>query len=86
VVAGWRRLPLAYLTYAVLSLLLPLAYPYPSRPLLSMPRFVAVVFPAFWVVADLVQRRRLPHTLVVAAFAGGLGLLTVLFATWWYIF
>jgi hypothetical protein len=86
VVSGWRRLPFAYLTYAVLSLLLPLAYPFPSRPLLSMPRFVAVVFPAFWVVADLVQRRRLPHTLVVAAFAGGLGLLTVLFATWWYIF
>jgi hypothetical protein len=86
VVAGWRRLPLAYLTYAGLSLLLPLAYPYPSRPLLSMPRFVAVVFPAFWVIADLVERRRLPHTLVVASFAGGLGLLTVLFSTWWYIF
>jgi hypothetical protein len=85
-VAGWRRLPLAYLTYAALSLLLPLAYPYPSRPLLSMPRFVAVVFPAFWVIADLVERRRLPHTLVVASFAGGLSLLTVLFSTWWYIF
>jgi len=86
VVAGWRRLPVAYLAYAALGLLLPLAYPYPSRPLLSMPRFVAVIFPAFWVIADLVERRRLPHTLVVAAFAGGLGLLTVLFSTWWYIF
>jgi hypothetical protein len=86
VVAGWRRLPPAYLTYAALSLAIPLAYPFPPRPLLSMPRFVAVLFPASWAIADLVERRRLPHTLVVAAFAGGLGLLTVLFSTWWYIF
>lgn len=86
VVAGWRRLAPAYLTYAGLSLALPLAYPFPARPLLSMPRFVAVIFPAFWVIGDLVERRRLPHTLVVASFAGGLGLLTVLFSTWWYIF
>jgi hypothetical protein len=86
VVAGWRRLAPVYLTYAGLSLVLPLAYPFPARPLLSMPRFVAVVFPAFWVIADAVERQRLPHTLVVASFAGGLGLLTVLFSTWWYIF
>lgn len=86
VVAGWRRLAPAYLTYATLSLALPLSFPYPPRPLLSMPRFVAVIFPALWVLADAVERRRLPHTLVVASFAAGLGLSTVLFATWWHIF
>ena len=34
-----------YLAYALGSLLIPLCYPFPPRPLLSMPRFVAVVFP-----------------------------------------
>ncbi len=86
VVAGVRRLPLPYLTYAIGSLLIPLCYPFPPRPLLSMPRFVAVVFPAFWVLADAAERRRLPHTAIVAAFAGGFSLLAVLFMNWWYIF
>jgi hypothetical protein len=86
VVAGWQRLPLPYLTYALGSLLIPLSYPFPPRPLLSMPRFVAVIFPAFWVMADAAERRRLPHTAIVATFAGGLSLLTVLFTNWWHIF
>ena len=85
-IAGWRRLPAPYLVYAVGSVLIPLSYPFPPRPLLSMPRFVAVVFPAFWVIADASERRRVPHSAVVAAFAGGLGLLVVLFVNWWYIF
>ena len=34
--------------YGSLSLLLPLLDPFPDRPLLSMPRFVVVVFPALW--------------------------------------
>jgi hypothetical protein len=51
-----------------------------------MPRFVAVIFPAFWVMADSTERRRLPATLVVACFAAGLGLSATLFMNWWYIF
>jgi mannosyltransferase PIG-V len=86
VVAGVRLLPLPYLTYAIGSLLIPLCYPFPPRPLLSMPRFVAVIFPAFWVLADAAERRRLPHSAIVAAFAGGFSLLAVLFMNWWYIF
>jgi len=86
VVIGWRRIPFPYLIYAAGSLLLPLCYPFPSRPLLSLPRFVAVVFPAFWVIADATERRKIPHTAVVATFAAGLGLLATLFMNWWYIF
>jgi hypothetical protein len=80
------RLRPSYATYLWLSLLVPLAYPLPGRALMSVPRFCVVIFPAFMVLADLVERRRLSHTLVVATFAGGLGLLTVLFVTWWHIF
>jgi hypothetical protein len=86
VVIGWHRLPLPYLIYALGCLLIPLSYPFEPRPLLSMPRFVAVIFPAFWVMADATERRRLPSTAVVACFAAGLGLSATLFMNWWYIF
>ncbi|MGZ8662316.1 MAG: hypothetical protein ACXWYI_09590, partial [Actinomycetota bacterium] len=86
VVAGIRWLRLSYLVYAVASLLLPLANPFPSRPLMSMPRFVVVVFPAFWVIARAVGRRRIPEALVTTSFAAGYGLLAVLFINWRYIF
>ena len=62
------------------------ALPISSRPLLSMPRFTVVIFPAFWVLADLIERRRLPRTAVVAVLAGGLSLCTVLFVNWYHIF
>jgi hypothetical protein len=83
---GLWRLRAGYVAYAWASLAVPLSYPYPSRPLLSMPRFVAVIFPAFWVLADLIERRRLPRAAVVAALAGGLSLCTVLFVNWYDIF
>lgn len=86
VVAGLRRLPLPYLVYSIGSILIPLSYPFPSRPLLSMPRFVVVIFPAFWVIADATERRRIPYTAIVSGFAMGFGLLAVLFMNWWYIF
>lgn len=86
VVVGIRRLPTAYVVYSIGSILIPLSYPFPSRPLLSMPRFVAVIFPAFWVMADATERRRIPNTAIVTGFAMGYGLLAVLFMNWWYIF
>jgi Gpi18-like mannosyltransferase len=85
-VTGIRWLRPSYLTYGGLSLLLPLCYPEAARPLLSMPRLVAVIFPAFWVVARAVERRRLPEPLVVGAFAGGYGIAGLLFINWWHIF
>jgi hypothetical protein len=86
VVAGIRWLRVSYLVYAMASLLLPLANPFPARPLMSMPRFVIVIFPAFWVIARAVGRRRVPEALIVASFAAGYGVLAVLFINWRYIF
>jgi hypothetical protein len=83
--AAFRFRP-AFGVYALASLLLPLALAFPPRPLMSLPRFLAVVFPIHWALADLVERRALPHTAVVAASAAGLGITTLLFAGWYYIF
>jgi hypothetical protein len=86
VAAGVRRLPASYLAYAVASLLLPLVEQFPDRPLMSMPRFVAVVFPAFWVIASAVERGRLPESGVAAVFGGGYVLLGLLFVNHYFIF
>jgi hypothetical protein len=51
-----------------------------------MPRFVTVIFPAFWVLARAVERRRIPEPALVAAFAGSYALLGALFVTWWDVF
>jgi hypothetical protein len=86
VLAGIRWLRWGYLAYALASLAVPLFEPLPDRPLLSMPRFVVVLFPAFWVMARAVERRRLPEPLLVASFAGGYALLGALFINWWHVF
>jgi hypothetical protein len=86
VIAGIRMLRAGYLAYALASLAVPLFEPLPARPLLSMPRFVVVLFPAFWVIARAIERERLPEPLVVASFAAGWGLLAALFINWWHVF
>jgi hypothetical protein len=85
-VIGLFRLRPGYSLFTWAGLLVPLSYPFPDRPLLSVPRFVTVLFPAFWVLADLAEHRRIPRTALVASFAAGLGLLTVLFINWYDIF
>jgi Mannosyltransferase (PIG-V) len=81
-----RRLPTAYSVYAWLSLLLPLSYPFPDRPLLSVPRFAAVLFPVAWVLAGAPGRRPVLFWPLAAVSAGGAAWLFVLFVNWRYIF
>lgn len=86
VVAGLRWMRPTYSVYALTSLAVPLVYAWPTRPLLSLPRFVVVIFPAFWVLVRAVERSRVPARALVAAFAGGYALLGALFVTWWDVF
>jgi len=86
VLVGLRRLRASYSVYALASLAVPLVYVWPVRPLLSMPRFVVVIFPAFWVMALAAERRRISAPAIIAAFAGGYALLGALFVTWWDVF
>ena len=68
------------------GLLIPLSFVFADRPLMSMPRFVLPLFPAFWALAELTERWRIPQKAVAAVGAAGLGLLVVLFVNWYYIF
>jgi len=80
-----RRLPAAYGAYLVAALALPLSYPVGPQPLMSLPRFVAVLFPlaiwlSLWMTGRLWRER-----LVTACFAAGLAVYTGIFATWHWV-
>jgi hypothetical protein len=76
----------AFSAYLWGGLLLPLSFVFPDRPLMSMPRFVLPLFPAFWAAAEVLERRRTPPWAAAAVGAAGLGLLVPLYVGWYYIF
>jgi hypothetical protein len=76
----------AYGVYAWASILVPLAFVFDGRPLMSFPRFAAVVFPVMLGMALWTKERPARHEAVVAVSSMLLGLSTLLFATWYYIF
>jgi hypothetical protein len=76
----------SYGVFAALAVLVPLTFVFEGRPLMSMPRFVLPLFPAFWGLALGLDRLRVPRTAVLAAGAVGLGVLSVLTVNWYYIF
>jgi hypothetical protein len=83
---GIWKYRLGYSAYAWLAIVAPLSLVYTGRPLMSDPRFVLVLFPAFWVIALLTEKRGFAHEVVVALYAGGLALLSVMFMGSWNIF
>ena len=80
------RLRPSYAVYLWCSLLIPLTFVFQDRPLMSMPRFVLPLFPAFWGLSLGLERLRIPRAPVLAAEAAGLGILALLTVTWYYIF
>jgi hypothetical protein len=79
-----RRLPPAYGAWVATSLLLPLSFPVKPQPLMSLPRFVSVLFPIFMWLAIWCEERRATER-AAALSAVGLGLFTAQFATWHWI-
>jgi len=79
-----RRLPFAYGAWTAVALMLPLSWPVGPQPLMSLPRFLGVLFPLFmWLALECEERRRTAH--VAAAFALVLGLFVTKFATWHWV-
>ena len=80
-----RRLPLAYGAYAIAALALALSYPVPAQPLMSLPRFLLVLFPLTVWQADWLARhpRARRPLLVLSAFL--LVVFASQFATWHWV-
>ena len=80
-----RRLPAAYGVYLVAALALPLSTPVASQPLMSLPRFLVVLFPfSIWAAAWLAPRRRLRiATLALSALL--MALFVAQFSTWHWV-
>lgn len=84
VVGTLRRLPLPYGAYALVALVLPLSWPVDPQPLMSLPRFVAVLFPLFIWLALVCEEHRRTVPVAVAS-AAGLAFFTIRFASWEWI-
>ncbi|HEY2217188.1 MAG TPA: mannosyltransferase family protein, partial [Solirubrobacteraceae bacterium] len=85
IVGVLRTLPLAYGAYVLAALALPLSYPVTAQPLMSLPRFLLVLFPlTMWFASWLAARPRLQRPTLV-----GSGLLMAFFlaqfATWHWV-
>jgi hypothetical protein len=77
----FRRLPVAYGAYVLAALAPPLSTPWPAHPLMSFPRFLAVLFPVhMWMASHTAPPRRLAAVLIAST--GMLAVLSVKFATW----
>jgi hypothetical protein len=80
-----RRLPLAYLAYVVAALALPLSYPVVPQPLMSLPRFLLVLFPLAIAVAAWASERRWRGPVLLALGTIGLAVYSAIFATWHWV-
>jgi hypothetical protein len=80
------RLRPSYGVYLWCSLAIPLTFVFEGRPLMSMPRFVLPLFPAFWGLVLGLERLRVPRAAALAVAAVGLGICSVLTVNWYYIF
>jgi hypothetical protein len=80
-----RRLPLAYGAYVLAALALPLSYPVSSEPLMSLPRFLLVLFPlVIWFAAWLSEHPRVQRPALVFS-ASLLVLFVAQFSTWHWV-
>ena len=85
VVGVWRMLPRAYGVYVIAALALGLSYPVASQPLMSLPRFLVVLFPlSIWLGAWLGAhpRARVP---VLVGSAALMAFFVAQFATWHWV-
>jgi Mannosyltransferase (PIG-V) len=85
-IGTFRRLAPAYGAYALVALALPLSWPVAPQPLMSLPRFEAVLFPLFmWLGAWSADGGPVRRRLLVGCGALGLAGCSALFATWRWV-
>jgi hypothetical protein len=80
-----RRLPAAYGAYVLAALALPLSYPVAAQPLMSLPRFLVVLFPLFMWLGAVLERTPRARPVVLVASALLLAFFVGQFATWHWV-
>jgi hypothetical protein len=80
-----RRLPLAYSAYAGVALLMTVSYPVDGQPLMSLPRYIAVLFPFQMWLALWAGEREGGVERAVGVSAVLLGLMAAQFARWGFV-
>ena len=79
-----RRLPFAYGAYAGVALLMTLSYPVDAQPLISLPRYLVVLFPLqMWLARWAGERGGIERAVGVSAAL--LGLFAAAFAHWSFV-
>ena len=79
-----RRLPFAYGAYAAVALAMTLSYPLDAQPLMSLPRYMVVLFPLqMWLARWAGERGGVERAVGVSAVL--LGLFSAYFAHWGFV-
>ena len=81
-----RRFRPAFGVYVWASLLPPLLLVFGGRPLMSLPRFLLPMFPLYWAAACWTQDHPLRHEVYLVASSILLGIMLLLFVSWYYVF
>ena len=85
VVGVLRKLPFAYGAYLLVALALPLSYPVATQPLMSLPRFLLVLFPVFIWFGDWLSRHPRARRPMLFGSAALMVLFGAQFATWHWV-
>jgi hypothetical protein len=81
-----RLLPLAYGGYVLAALALPLSYPVAPQPLMSLPRFLLVLFPLnMWLAVTLSSRPRVLTRAVLVLSGLAMAFFAAEFSTWHWV-
>lgn len=81
-----RLLPIAYGAYVLAALALPLSYPVAPQPLMSLPRFLLVLFPLnMWLAVRLVGRPKALTWMVLAVSGLAMVFFAGEFSTWHWV-
>lgn len=81
-----RLLPLAYGGYVLAALALPLSYPVAPQPLMSLPRFLLVLFPLnIWLAVTLASRPRVLTRAILVLSGLAMAFFVGEFSTWHWV-
>ncbi|HXB14961.1 MAG TPA: mannosyltransferase family protein [Solirubrobacteraceae bacterium] len=80
-----RRLPRAYVLYVLAALALPLSYPVAGQPLMSLPRFLLVLFPLHLAAGSWLAEHPRARRPLLGASAALMVVFLAQFATWHWV-